>query len=45
MAGQTKVGVAVRLPIGDDLECIILDSLASVAELVIVAEGHITDPF
>ena len=45
LAGQTKVGVAVRLPIGDDLECIILDSLASVAELVIVAEGHITDPF
>jgi hypothetical protein len=44
-AGQSKIGVVIRLPIGDDLECIITDSLLGIAELSIVAEGHITNPY
>jgi hypothetical protein len=44
-AGQSKIGVAIRLPIGDDLECIITDDFTDINELGIVAEGHITNPY
>jgi hypothetical protein len=45
-SGQNKIGVAIRLPIGDDLECIVVDpEIASISELSIIAEGHITNPY
>jgi len=44
-AGQNKLGVAIRLPIGDDFQVIILDDLGDILELSIVAEGHITNPY
>lgn len=49
-AGTSKIGVAIRLPIGDDLELIIQDDLVTaqsgqtITLLEIVAEGHIVEP-
>ena len=46
-AGQNKIGVVIRLPIGDDLEFLIQDDLLTaqggetITLLEIVAEGHI----
>lgn len=46
-AGQNKIGVAIRLPIGDDLEVLIQDDIQtaqsgeSITEFEITAEGHI----
>jgi hypothetical protein len=40
-AGQEKIGVAIRLPLGDDLELIIQDNLAALTLLEVTAEGHI----
>jgi hypothetical protein len=45
LGGQNKIGVVIRLPIGDDLECLICDDFTDIAELSIVAEGHITNPY
>jgi len=42
-AGQNKVGVAIRLPIGQDLEVLVQDDLEAITKLEIVAEGHIVD--
>ena len=42
-AGQNKVGVAIRLPIGEDLEFIIQDDLTNIVTYEVVAEGHIVD--
>jgi hypothetical protein len=42
-AGQNKIGVAVRLPVGDDLELIIQDDLTDLTLFEIVAEGHIVE--
>ena len=45
--GMTKIGVAIRLPIGDDLEFLVQDDLLTaqstqtITRLEIVAEGHI----
>lgn len=39
-AGQNKIGVTVRLPIGSDLEMIIHDDLSGITQLVAIAEGH-----
>lgn len=41
-AGQNKMGVAVRLPIGEDLEIHIQDDLTDLDLFEVVAEGHIT---
>lgn len=43
-AGQNKMGVAIRLPIGEDLEFVIQDNLTGIQSLKIVAEGHIVKP-
>jgi hypothetical protein len=40
-AGQNKIGVAIRLPLGDDLEIIIQDDLTDLLKLEVVAEGHL----
>lgn len=47
-AGANKVGVAIRLPIGDDLELLVQDALATIQAtnrqillFEIVAEGHL----
>jgi hypothetical protein len=44
-AGQNKIGVAIRLPLGDDLEVVITDDLSDIASLYVIAEGHITNPY
>lgn len=41
--GQNKMGVTIRLPVGEDVEFIIQDNLASLELLEIVAEGHIVE--
>ncbi len=49
-AGTSKVGVAIRLPIGDDLELLVQDDIntAQAGDLItvleVVAEGHIVEP-
>jgi hypothetical protein len=40
-AGQNKIGVAIRLPLGEDLEFIVQDNLSGLTLLEVVAEGHI----
>lgn len=40
-AGQEKIGVAIRLPIGDDLEFLVQDNLSSITEFSVIAEGHL----
>jgi len=42
-AGTNKIGVAVRLPIGDDLEVIVQDNISGITLLEIMAEGHIVE--
>jgi len=41
-AGQNQIGVAIRLPLGEDLEVLIQDSLLGLTSLEMTAEGHIT---
>ena len=49
-AGSSKIGVAIRLPVGDDLQFLIQDDLltAQSTETItlfeIVAEGHLVEP-
>lgn len=40
-AGQGKLGVALRLATGEDLELIVQDDLSSLTSFIIVAEGHV----
>ena len=40
-AGQNKIGVAIRLDIGEDLELIIQDDLTSLIKFTVLAEGHV----
>jgi hypothetical protein len=40
-SGQEKMGVAIRLPLGQDLEFLVQDDLSSIASLEVVAEGHV----
>lgn len=40
-AGQSKIGVTIRLQAGEDLEFIISDALQAITLLEAVAEGHI----
>jgi len=42
-AGQNKMGVTVRLPVGEDLEIIIQDDLTGLTRFEVVAEGHIVE--
>lgn len=42
-AGQTKIGVALRVGLGDDIEFHIQDNLLDLTRLRIIAEGHIVD--
>ena len=42
-AGPSKIGVAIRLPIGEDLESWIQDNLLGITRLRIYAEGHIVE--
>ena len=41
--GQNKIGVVIRLPIGEDLEMWIQDNLLAITSFRIHAEGHIVD--
>ena len=49
-AGPSKIGVAIRLPIGDDLQFLVQDDLLTaqstqtITLFEIVAEGHIVEP-
>jgi hypothetical protein len=43
-AGQSKIGVAIRLKAGEDLQVINQDDLTDIAEFSIIAEGHVVDP-
>lgn len=40
-AGQNKLGVAIRLETGDDLQAIVQDNLSTLTSFLIVAEGHV----
>lgn len=40
-AGQSKIGVALRLGPGEDLEFLVQDDLTQIATLKIMAEGHV----
>lgn len=40
-AGQNKIGVAIRLPIGEDAEILVQDALQTIPLLEVIAEGHI----
>jgi hypothetical protein len=42
-AGTNKMGVAIRLPIGEDLEILIQDNLSLIEKFEVVAEGHIVE--
>jgi hypothetical protein len=44
-AGQNKMGVAIRLPLGDDMEVVVADDLTAISELFIIAEGHIVQEY
>ena len=41
--GQNKIGVVIRLPIGDDLEFHVQDDLSGLTRFRILAEGHIVE--
>lgn len=41
--GQNKLGVVIRLPIGDDLEVWVQDNLTAITDFRIIAEGHIVE--
>ena len=41
--GQSKIGVVIRLPIGEDLEVWVQDNLLAITDLRIIAEGHIVE--
>ncbi|MEE9571453.1 MAG: hypothetical protein V3W20_00220 [Candidatus Neomarinimicrobiota bacterium] len=43
-AGQNKLGVTIRLKIGEDLEFLIQDNLSTLLTLEVIAEGHIVQP-
>lgn len=43
-AGQNKIGVTKRLPIGEDLEFVVQDDLSLITSLHVIAEGHIVEP-
>jgi hypothetical protein len=40
-AGQDNVGVAIRLPVGEDLEILVQDNLTGITTLEAVAIGHV----
>jgi hypothetical protein len=42
-AGQSKIGVAQRLSVGEDMEILVQDNLTGIQRLEIVAEGHIVE--
>jgi hypothetical protein len=42
-AGPSKIGVASRLKLGEDLEILVQDNLSGLTSFSIVAEGHIVD--
>ena len=42
-AGQNKMGVAVKLAPGEDLELVVQDDLSSLDGFVIIAEGHLSE--
>ncbi len=43
-AGQEKIGVALSLEVGENLEAIVQDNLTGLVSLKIIAEGHIVEP-
>ena len=43
-AGQEKMGVSIRLPVGEDAQFVIQDDLTAIELLEITAEGHIVKP-
>jgi hypothetical protein len=43
-AGQNKMGVAIRLGPGEDLELLIQDDLTGLVSFEVIAEGHVVQP-
>jgi hypothetical protein len=43
-AGQNKMGVAIRLGPGEDLEMLVQDDLSGILTLHVIAEGHVVVP-
>lgn len=44
-SGQDKLGVVVRLPVGEDLEFVLSDNFSSLVKLEITAEGSLVDTY
>ena len=42
-AGQNKMGVVVRLKVGEDLQLVVRDNLTGLQDLSVIAEGHIVE--
>jgi hypothetical protein len=42
-AGQDKMGVTIRLAIGEDLEFLVQDNLSTITSFKVIAEGHIVE--
>lgn len=42
-AGQNKIGVAIRLQKGEDLEFIVQDNLTGITLFEVIAEGHVVE--
>lgn len=40
-AGSNKIGVAIRLPVGEDLQLLVQDDLSGLINFEVMAEGHI----
>lgn len=42
-AGQNKIGVTVRIGVGEDLELLVQDDLTGLTNFFVIAEGHIVE--
>ena len=43
-AGQSKMGVTIRVGAGEDLEVLVQDDLSGLLEFIMIVEGHVVDP-
>jgi len=44
-AGPSKIGVTIRLPVGEDAQFVVQDNLAGLTSLKVIAEGHVVEEF
>ena len=44
-SGQDKLGVVIRLPVGEDLEFVLSDNFSTLVKLEVIAEGSLVDDY